>query len=114
MLKEGGGESDHCSRPQDPPFSGLKNFFWEKKLLDNDLSRPEVLFFQFWNLTEMAWELSVDVGDASLDQRHPWQPALALYSIYSVFTAPVFLPVATTRAPGRIFCLRIPTKRVFM
>ena len=34
--------------------------------------------------------------------------------LYSVFTAPVFLPVATTRAPGRIFCLRIPTKRVFV
>ena len=55
------GESRTCrensrpARPQDCPFSGLRNLFRTKKCLNKDHSRSEVLFFQFWTLTETVW-----------------------------------------------------------
>ena len=35
-------------------FSSLRNLLRAKKFLDKDHSRSEVLFFQFWTMTETA------------------------------------------------------------
>ena len=56
LPSEGTGNSS-LARPQNCQFPGLRNLFREKIFLDQDHSRPAVLLFQFWTLTEWdGWE----------------------------------------------------------